>query len=108
MRVISVPSCVNGPGGIPCGRASVGPMTSEQCPRCWIKLTGGRAKTKPVRPIIASKAIPECHHRGEPTGETVACKTCRGNVQMKVFACSKHGRCTLGKSVEGVHRCDAR
>ena len=105
-----VDPCNRGENGTPCGRATTGPMTPDQCPRCWINLTGGRPKSKTVPdppPVVATKSILDCPCRGAPTGETVSCKTCRGNVLFKVFACEKHGRCVLGKAAGGVHLCDA-
>jgi hypothetical protein len=34
-----------------------------------------------------------CVHLGGPTGETIKCPTCKGNVQLKVHACAVHGKC---------------
>ena len=49
-----------------------------------------------------------CIHLREPTGETVGCQTCKGNVQVKLFSCAVHGTCTLGKRIEGHGCCDAK
>lgn len=53
----------------------------------------------------AAKTRPACAHLGEPTGETVECKTCGGRVQLKLLECSVHGTCTAGKKVEGIACC---
>ncbi len=58
---------------------------------------------RPVAPIAKGKP---CLHLGQPTGELVECKTCSGRVQLKVFECSKFGRCTPAKKVDGVACCD--
>lgn len=47
----------------------------------------------------------ECPHRGEAI-RTEQCDSCSGKVLIKVFACSKHGECTIGKKIEGVVCCD--
>lgn len=46
-----------------------------------------------------------CAHRGAET-DRVLCSTCRGRVQLKVFACDKHGTCTEHKKVDGHTCCD--
>lgn len=51
-----------------------------------------------------TKPLPPCTHIGD-TLRTVDCPTCSGRVKVKVFACSVHGECTLGKSVDGVACC---
>lgn len=56
-----------------------------------------------ARPVVA---LP-CIHRGEITGETVGCKTCGGNVQLKLFACAIYGTCTVGKRVANHACCDS-
>ena len=45
-----------------------------------------------------------CQHRGAET-RRMACETCQGHVQLKVFHCTKHGECTLGRTVTGVVSC---
>lgn len=56
-------------------------------------------------PRAKAEALPACPHLGAPTGETVGCKTCSGTVRLKVFGCSVHGTCTIGKKVAGVAGC---
>lgn len=46
-----------------------------------------------------------CIHFGAPTGETVECPTCTGNVELKVFSCTIHKTCTPTKTVAGHHSC---
>lgn len=35
-----------------------------------------------------------CTHQGPELG-TIGCRTCQGNVRIKVFACARHGCCTI-------------
>lgn len=46
-----------------------------------------------------------CIHLGEPTGAVVLCKSCKGSVKIKTFACAVHGTCTLSKRVADVPGC---
>lgn len=46
-----------------------------------------------------------CALRGEATGETVTCPSCRGTVELKLFTCQPHGKCTVGKPVDGIACC---
>lgn len=57
-----------------------------------------------LRKMVALAEKRPCVHRGE-AADTVTCQTCKGNWQIKTFACSVHGRCTLAKRVEGVAGC---
>lgn len=41
-----------------------------------------------------------CTLRGAETGEVKECKTCASTVLAKVFACEKHGRCTVDKQAK--------
>lgn len=57
------------------------------------------AATPPLSPVLP------CVYRSEqPVGE-VPCKSCAGTVQLKVFGCTKHGRCTIGKPIDGAKCC---
>lgn len=58
-----------------------------------------------VRPS-ATVSLP-CVHLGQPTGEQVQCKSCSGNVQLKVFACATLGKCTVAKPSPAVTGCCA-
>lgn len=68
---------------------------------------GVRAQVRAqVRGAPAPPAAPfPCRFRGGPTGDTVSCPTCRGRVELKVFACAVHGTCTPGKAAPGVACC---
>lgn len=46
-----------------------------------------------------------CRNRGEVL-RLEPCQTCRGAVSKKVFSCSIHGECVIGKGPAGVHVCD--
>lgn len=46
-----------------------------------------------------------CDHRKEES-RLVDCPSCRGSVKVKVFQCDKHGECTVGKDIPGLHVCD--
>jgi hypothetical protein len=45
-----------------------------------------------------------CLHRGEET-RRVECPGCRGNVQLKVYACAHLSECVLAGQVEGLASC---
>ena len=46
-----------------------------------------------------------CRHRGEEVGRE-QCPSCNGHVQIKLFACACHGRCTVEKPVpSGTRTC---
>jgi hypothetical protein len=47
-----------------------------------------------------------CLHRGGVMREE-RCPGCRGAVRLKVFACSVHGECTVGKPLEALACCGA-
>lgn len=59
----------------------------------------------PNRPkVIAQPVNLDCSHRGELI-DRVHCKSCRGFVRVKVYACTIHGRCTLGGEIESARSC---
>jgi hypothetical protein len=75
------------------------------------KVTVGKAL-----PIVATAApaksapapkIPEkpCALRGKVPIRTEECGGCRKKTQLKVFACSEFGACTIAKRVPGVAGC---
>jgi len=49
-------------------------------------------------------ATGECRHFGAET-RRVGCESCGGRVQIKVFACSLKGECTLGQPLDGIACC---
>lgn len=80
-------------------------VTAEQ-QRRWAAIREARAAAKkqksPKKP--ASQPAANCPHRGD-VARLQLCHGCQGAVQIKVFACSQHGECTIGKQLPGVHLC---
>lgn len=72
----------------------------------------GRAPARCVRITAAQLAALEdlpstpCHHRG-PAVSTRPCDSCRGHVQIKIYACDLHGQCTIATPLDGAACCDA-
>jgi len=63
-----------------------------------------------VSQATAPKAIPvaersRCQYLGEPTGVTVKCGPCRGNVRIKLLQCNVYGQCSLAKKLPDVACC---
>lgn len=62
-------------------------------------------------PLVTAPGFPQkfpeppCSHLGPATGDTVKCPSCRGHVELKLFACAVHGTCTQGKKAPGVASC---
>jgi predicted GH43/DUF377 family glycosyl hydrolase len=79
----------------PCRHA---PPQPRACAYCLIASRDARYAQLWGGPPAPERPRGPCEHLGEPTGETVACGTCRGGVKLKLFACAVHGRCTLGKT----------
>lgn len=71
--------------------------------RCEFELTAendaDRAALASGKPPAAAPPTPPCVHLGQPTGETIACQSCTGQVQIKLFTCAVHGSCSLAKPV---------
>jgi len=67
----------------------------------WEEKRGpGQRNTR--KPMAARQ--PTCEHLGGITGQR-PCQGCRGNVQVKLFACSIHGECSLGRQVDDTACC---
>jgi hypothetical protein len=47
----------------------------------------------------------QCIHLGKPTGQVVLCPDCQGTVQVKLFHCTVHQRCTIGRPVDDSACC---
>ncbi len=47
---------------------------------------------------------PLCRHMG-PELRRQHCPTCRGHVELKIFACAVHQECGLSPNASGVHLC---
>ena len=62
---------------------------TEASGRKWIKQCKGRP----------------CIHLFPVVLRLVECPTCNGSVNLKVFACEKHGECTIGKKLDGLACC---
>lgn len=65
----------------------------------------GTWRLKPGAKAVAAVEPVPCGHLGGPTGEAKLCSTCRGNVLMKLLACSVHGACLTKTKVDGVACC---
>src|SRR3990167_3908014 len=50
-------------------------------------------------------AAASCPYRGSELRRE-SCKSCRGVVEIKVFACSEYTACTVSKELPGIHVCD--
>lgn len=98
----------------PCGHAQPQP---DSCRWCGMAVNRDRRylalwwPDESVTPKVSSQHGPAeggravCVHLGEPTGGRVACPSCRGRVQLKLFACAVHGSCTPLKKAPGVACC---
>ena len=71
------------------------------CPLC-----GWKAPARHVRRNCPKKKQPPgpCLHLGDSTRQQ-ECDTCAGKTRIKVFTCSIHGECTLGKKLDGLACC---
>ena len=65
---------------------------------------GGEWGSVPEDAPIDRKWTP-CTHRGEATGKKELCESCRGKVYEKVYNCSEHGSCVVGRPIEGLGCC---
>ena len=74
------------------------PWSEDQCRLCWRELNAA-----PPPAHRHAQASAPCRHLGPPTGERVACPTCRG-IELKLMGCSVHGDCTPAKPAPG-HAC---
>lgn len=70
------------------------------CRACGFQGRPGRC----YRTCKAPAAKHVCVHRGDQV-RTQQCKTCSGNVSIKVFACALHGECELANKLKDVKRC---
>lgn len=50
------------------------------------------------------KSRTDCVHLGEVADE-ILCPTCQGAVRIRVYACGRHEKCTLGKVIDEVTCC---
>src|SRR5262249_8463570 len=77
----------------------------EDCPQCRRYHTDPayRRLCDGLSAIVNRRQIP-CRYLGSEVRRQT-CPTCRGTVELKVFACALHGECTLGKALPGVACC---
>jgi hypothetical protein len=100
---VTRPPCFCGQRGARCDEHAC--ELEGVCRVCWLyhhdpayrRLWGGA-------PLGPNRDLP-CVHLGAPTGETAGCPTCAGRVELKLFACAVHGRCTRGKAAPDVPLC---
>lgn len=69
----------------------------EKCHFCHLARTDPRYAKLYGREDLPF-AQQHCTYRGEETGRT-KCESCGGNVEVKIFSCSKHGQCSIEKDV---------
>jgi hypothetical protein len=96
-------------GNHPGREARPGDYTSEQCRLCWLSRQRGDSRPAPdtggSAPRRLASPASSCRHLGEATAETVLCPTCSGHVELKLFACCVHGRCTTTTAAPDVACC---
>lgn len=64
------------------------------------------AVATPAAPSATVLFHPACLHRGEVTGSSVLCGTCKKKTSLKVFTCTRHERCTIGQAEDaGITDC---
>jgi hypothetical protein len=83
-----------------CERYSRDPFadyTADQCRLCWLY-----HHAQEYHDLWSGRA--HCRHFGEAV-DLVGCPSCWGRVQLKVFACAVHGRCTPSQPVAGLACC---
>src|SRR5579859_1398849 len=92
-----------------CGRVISGKKWDDsQCRFCWLfqndaryrKHWGGPASL----PNVQTRLTVKCIHRGEELRQQ-DCPSCAGTVKVKIFGCSLHTECSLGKQLTGTACC---
>jgi hypothetical protein len=86
-----------------CDRCGLEPWAAYRpgdCRLCWLY-----HHDPDYRACWDGQAAAPCRHLGAPTGEAVACPSCRGSVELKLFACAVHGRCTPARPAPAVACC---
>lgn len=87
----SSPKLVIGPRGV----------SAATCAACYCcDHTPGAAPASPAPGVPAP-----CLHLGPPTGETVTCPSCVGEVRVKLRGCAVYGKCAPAKQLPGVAYC---
>lgn len=85
-----------------CNRVTGPSYTLTQCRLCWLYHNDDRYHEL-WSETPASAHFP-CVHLGAEQRRDL-CSTCKGKVEVKVFACEVHGECTQAKRAEGVNGC---
>ena len=81
-----------------------------ECQKCRKSFALPDAVVRPIKCVCElhsdSRPIPYsgCIHRSDELRREL-CSTCRGRVDVKVFACDIHGECTIGKKLPGITCC---
>jgi hypothetical protein len=89
-----------------CDQTPGAAYTLEQCRRCFLFYHDDAANRAWGGPGLHGqpRRLP-CQFRGAATGNMVSCPACKGSVQLKTFACSRHGSCTPVKKAPGTACC---
>lgn len=82
------------------------PLLVELCQRLplWFAAWEGGSGPGQGDARVGREAGQACRHRGLAR-RTAVCPTCRGHVELHVFACAVHGECTLGKILADLACC---
>lgn len=98
-------------GMIRCALAPELPLTPAVCDLCRLDWPDASPPTKPTPALrrLLSACAPNpsnnpCRHRG-PATRRAGCPTCKGSVQLKIFACALHGECTPVTSLGDLPCC---
>ena len=92
---------------MPAATCMICPYHKESIPEgFWDKLPNRRVPG-PQAPIIVPRKFGSCKNFGEATGESVKCPSCRGDTDLFLFACAKHGVCSPQKNLPNVAGCNA-
>lgn len=92
-----------------CRGAGCSPQVSAAYREKWARRAAGGATAVASLPVVPAAGPPrkpaarfslDCVHRGEPTGETVACRVCGGTRQVALHACAAHGVCSVEMRAE--------
>jgi hypothetical protein len=76
------------------------------CRLCWLYANDRRYRARwDGRKGKAGQRPADCTHLGVATGARVACPTCAGRVELRLFHCAVYGECTTGKAAPGVACC---
>jgi hypothetical protein len=86
-----------------CRGINATPPLTEAYRLLWLEPVQSGEQVEAGSSLSSDRSRP-CKHRGQPTGEAIACPTCVGHVEVKILHCAIHERCTVGKPV-GIACC---